>query len=213
MHKITSIIHNQQGPVMIVAMVILVLLTIIGIAATNTSTTEVQISTNAVLHNVALYTADSGIEAGRTALNSIKIADAVSWDNLLFNIDEPDGTKRSIKWYDPSCDPDPCDCTPDPCYTLNDIIDADGGRTVGPATFTLTIKDNNDLDGNDEVDSDNTIELTSTLVSPYRNATATIRTTVRAGEVAYAQDSYNAANSGVATAESELVDNTNGPRW
>jgi hypothetical protein len=208
MQKITSILNNRQGSVIVIALIILVLLTIIGIAATNTSTTEVQISTNALLNNVAFYTADSGIEAGRAALNTLKLNDVSSWDNLLFNLDAADVDKVSIIVNGSACDPDPC-------WTLDDIIDEvePGGRSVGPATFTLTIKDNNDLDGNDEVDSDNTIELTSTLVSPYRNATATIRTTVRAGEVAYAQDSYNAANSGVATAESEVVDNTNGPRW
>ena len=211
MQKITSILNNQQGSVIVIAVIILALLTIIGIAATKTSTTEMQISTNAVLHNVALYTVDSGIEAGRAALNNIKIADAGSWDNLLFNIDEPDGTKKSIKWYDPACAPDPCDCTPDPCYTLNDIIDADGGRTVGPASYTLTVVDNNDLDSNDEVDSDNTVFLTSELVSPYRNATATISTTVRGKGDAYPQELYNARNSGEAGAESETA-STN-MRW
>ncbi len=58
MQKITSILNNQQGSVIVIAVIILALLTIIGIAATKTSTTEMQISTNAVLHNVALYTAD-----------------------------------------------------------------------------------------------------------------------------------------------------------
>jgi hypothetical protein len=212
MQKITSILNNQQGSVVVIAVIILVLLTIIGIAATNTSTTEMQISTNAVLHNVALYTADSGIEAGRAALNIIKIADAGSWDKLLNNSCE-----------DPECPGGP----PDPlevivwngtdCTSLNDILDADGGRTVGPATFTLTISDTDldgidvDLDGNNAVDSDDTIFLTSTLVSPYRNATATIRTTVRGGGVAYSQEHYNAGSSGEAAVESETA--TANLRW
>jgi type IV pilus assembly protein PilX len=204
MQKITSILNNQQGSVIIIAVIILALLTVIGIAATNTSTTEMQISTNAVLHNVALYTADSGIEAGRAALNNIKIADVGSWDNLLFNIDAADDDKVSILVNDVAC-------APDPCYTLNDIIDADGGRTVGPATYTLTVVDNNDLDGNDEVDSDNTVFLTSELVSPYRNATATISTTVRGKGDAYPQELYNARNTGEAGAESETA-STN-MRW
>jgi len=198
MQKITSIINNQQGSVIIIAVIILALLTVIGISATNTSTTEVQVSTNAVLHNIAFYTADSGIEAGRAALNNLKIADAGSWDNLLFNLDAADDDKKPIKWNG-------VDCVPNLCWTLNDILDADGGRTVGPATFTLTIQDNDDLDANDEVDSDDTIFLTSTLLSPYRNATATIRTTVRGGGEAYAQEHYNAGSSGEAVAESETA--------
>ena len=198
MQKITSIINNQQGSVIIVAVIILVLLSIIGIAATNTSTTEMKITTNSLLHNVAFYTADSGIAAGRAALNEIKIADAGSWDRLLFNLDAADEDKKSVKWNG-------FDCAPNLCWTLNDIMDAAGGRTVGPATFTLAIEDNNDLDGDDEVDSDDTIFLTSTLVAPYRNATATIRTSVQGGGEAYAQEHYNAGSSGEAKAESETA--------
>jgi len=208
MQKITSIINNQQGSVIIMAVFILALLTVIGISATNTSTTEVQVSTNAVLHNIAFYTADSGIAAGRAALNNLKIADAGSWDKLLNNSCE-----------DPRCPGGP----PDPlevivwngadCTTLNDILDADGGRTVGPATFTLEINDNIDLDGKDDVDSDDTISLTSTLTAPYRNATATISTMVRGGGEAYAQEHYNASSSGEAGMESEKVNTDDGNRW
>ena len=86
MQKITSITNNQQGSVIIMAVIVLALLTVIGISATNTSTTEVQVSTNAVLHNIAFYTADSGIEAGRAALNNIKIADAASWESRVTTI-------------------------------------------------------------------------------------------------------------------------------
>jgi hypothetical protein len=177
------------------AVIILALLTVIGISATNTSTTEVQVSTNAVLHNIAFYTADSGIAAGRAALNNIKITDAGYWDLLLRNLaTDPAGTEAII-WNGQSC------------TTLNDIIDADGVRTVGPATFSLEIEDNDDLDGNDEVDSDDTVFLTSTLDpdSPYRNTSATIRTTVRGGGEAYAQEHYNAGSSGEAAVESETV--------
>jgi len=198
MQKITSIINNQQGSVIIMAVIILVLLSIIGIAATNTSTTEMKITTNTLLHNVAFYTADSGIAAGRAALTNLKSADAGSWDQLLFNLDAADDDKKSIKLNG-------TDCVPNVCWTLNDILDAAGGRTVGQATFSLAIEDNNDLDGDDEVDSDDTIFLTSTLVSPYRNATATIRTSVRGGGEAYAQEHYNAGSSGEAAAESETA--------
>jgi len=208
MQKITSIINNQQGSVIIMAVIILALLTVIGISATNTSTTEVQVSTNAVLHNIAFYTADSGIAAGRAALNNIKITDAGYWDLLLRNLaTDPAGTEEII-WNGQSC------------TTLNEIIDADGGggRKVGPATFFLVIEDNDDLDDNDEVDSDDTIFLTSTLDpdSPYRNTSATILTTVRGGGEAYAQEHYDASSSGEAGVESEKIDTQDaedGNRW
>jgi hypothetical protein len=200
MQKIASVINNQQGSVIVIAMIVLVLLTIIGITSTTTSTTEVQISTNSVLHNIAFYTADSGIAVGRATLNNIKIEDVGNWDNLLFNRNADDDDKVSIKVGG-------VDCTPDPCWTLDDIIDEiePGGRTVGQATFTLSVVDNDDLDGNDEVDTDDTVFLTSTLVSPFRNATATIRTTVHGGGEAYAQEHYNAGSSGEAAMESETA--------
>jgi len=190
MQEENSIINNQRGSIITMALIFLALLTLTGIAATNTSTTEVKVSANAVLHNVAFYTVDSGIAAGRAALNNIKLADAGNWDKLLFNLDAADEDKWVITWNG-------VDCT-----TLNDIIDAGGGRRVGPARFTLTIQDNEDLDGNPEVDLDDTIFLTSTLESPYRNATATIRSMVRGGGEAYAQEHYNAGSSGEAAVES-----------
>ncbi|CAB1075919.1 hypothetical protein JY97_07655 [Alkalispirochaeta odontotermitis] len=200
MQKTTSIINNEQGTVIIMAMIVLVMLTIIGISATSTSTTEVQISTNAVLHNIAFYTADSGIEVGRAVLNNIKLADSGNWDNLLFNAsDPPPAVPRVITWNG-------VDCT-----TLDEIIDAEGGRTVGPTAFTLTIEDNNDLDGDPLVDSDDTVILTSQLVAPYRNATATILTTVHGGGVAYSQEHYDAGSTGEAALESESV--SSNVRW
>ena len=203
MLKITSILKNQQGSMIVIAMIILALLTIIGISATNISNTEVMVSTNAMLHNIAFYTADSGIEAGRTALNIIKIGDAASWDNLLFNIDAAAGALRPVKKRDlVACDPDEfCDCTTNLCYTLNDIIDqTPGGQSVGQATFTLTVADNDDLDDNGQVDTDDIVLLTSTAT--YRNATVTIETIVRGGGEAYAQEHYNAGSSGDAISES-----------
>ena len=225
MQKITSIINNQQGSVIIMAVIVLALLTVIGIAATNTSTTEVQVSTNAVLHNIAFYTADSGIAAGRAALNDIKIGDAGSWDILLRNLaTDPAGTEAiTLK------DGTPCTWWTKPetgkpskqmfCTTIDHFIDSPGingvKRTVGLATFTLTIEDNDDLDGDDEVDTDDTIFLTSTLDpdSPYRNTSAMIRATVRGGGEAYAQEHYNASSSGESAVESESVNTSGGPRW
>jgi hypothetical protein len=174
----------------------------------------VQVSTNAVLHNIAFYTADSGIAAGRAALNNLKIADAGSWDKLLFNNFAADVDKQSILVNGVAC-------VPDPCWTLDDIIDQiePAGRTIGPANYTLTVADTDldlidvDHDGNNAVDSDDTVFLTSTLVSPYRNADATIRTTVRGGGEAYAQEHYNASSSGEAGMESEKVNTDDGNRW
>ena len=189
MLKITSLLKNEQGSVIVIAIIILALLTIIGISATNMSSTEVKVSTNAMLHNIAFYAADSGIEAGRGALNTIKIADAASWENLL--------QVNEFTWNGEQVD------------TLDEVLDAEGGRTVGQTTFTLTVADNNDLDGNDQIDTDDTVLLTSTAT--YSNATVTIETIVRGGGEAYAQEHYNAGSSGDALSESVAV--TANKRW
>ena len=199
MQKITSITNNQQGSVIIMAVIILALLSIIGIAATNTSTTEMKITTNGLLHNMAFYTADSGIAAGRAALNNLKMADRGSWDVLLFNLGAADADKQIISW------------TGVDCYTLNDIIDADGGRTVGRATFTLAVRDNDDRDNSPEVDSDDTVFLTSTV--SYLGSNVTIETIVQggAGGGAYAQENYDAGSTGEASSESAVPDSVQ--RW
>mgnify|MGYP001827347228 CR=1 FL=1 len=204
MQKITSIINNQQGSVIVMAVIILVLLSIIGIAATNTSTTELKITTNTLLHNVAFYTADSGIAAGRAALTNLKIADAGSWDQLLFNLDAADDDKKSIKWNG-------SDCVPNVCWTLNDILDADGGRRVGQATFSLAIEDNNDRDNNPEVDTDDTVILTSTV--SYLGSNITIEAIIQggAGGGTHAQEHYDAGSTGEASAESAVPDSVQ--RW
>jgi len=173
---------KEEGSVLIVALLILVLLTIIGIAATRTGEIELQISGNEKIHKMIFYAADAGIEVGRAVLNDLKVADAGSWDNLL------SGTQ-----------------------SLDNVIDAGGGRNVGPASFTLAVQDNNDLDGNTQVDTDNTIILTSTASSG--NAQAQIRTTVRytGGGDEYAQEHYDTDSSGVASGEGAAV--AQNQRW
>jgi hypothetical protein len=56
--KTTSIIKNEEGAVMIAALLILVLLTIIGIASTNISNTEVMIATHELIHQQNFYRAE-----------------------------------------------------------------------------------------------------------------------------------------------------------
>ena len=41
-----KILRNDRGSVLIIALLVLVLLTIIGISATNTTTTDIQIASN-----------------------------------------------------------------------------------------------------------------------------------------------------------------------
>lgn len=59
---------NQKGSAIIFAMLILVVVTLIGISATNTSVTELQISANDRLYKQAFYAADGGTEMAQNLI-------------------------------------------------------------------------------------------------------------------------------------------------
>ena len=64
-------LHNQRGAVLVTAMVILALLTIIGMAATNTSMLETMISATERTHSEAFYTAEAGVDHLRRNFKSV----------------------------------------------------------------------------------------------------------------------------------------------
>ncbi len=61
---VRRVLSNQNGSVIVVAMIMLVLLTLIGISSSRTSTTEVQIATHNQNYHVEFYLADSGWRQG-----------------------------------------------------------------------------------------------------------------------------------------------------
>jgi Tfp pilus assembly protein PilX len=191
-----SILVNEKGSVIVVAMIILALLTLIGISAVTTSTTEVNIAANDQLNKMVFYTADAGIEVGRQMLNSIKTADSTAWDRLLA------GT--TFTWKDKSGNSIAVN-------NLNQVVDATATRQVGLGTFALQVSDNDDLDGNPLVDTDDTIILTSSGSGPH--AQAQVRVTVRytGPPDQYAQEGYDSRKSGANANESTAVQNNR--RW
>jgi len=68
MRYILHIGNNEKGSALIISILILLLLTIIGIAATNTSTIEILISGNDKVHKMAFHQAEGGTEVGRELL-------------------------------------------------------------------------------------------------------------------------------------------------
>ena len=196
MKIIMSNLKCDDGSIVVVALIMLALLSIIGIAATNTSNTEVKISTNEQLYKIVFFGADTGIEVGRQILNDIKIANAGNWDNILagtaFTWQDSDGNDVNVS-------------------TLDQLVDATWNRNVGMATYTLQVIDNDDLDGNPLVDTDNIVVLTSTAT--YRNARAQIQAAVRyAGpDDEYAQEHYNTGNTSEAANENAEIAGTQ--RW
>ena len=59
-----SVLHNERGSALVIALLMLVVLTLIGISATTTTTFELQIATNDRLARTAFYVADSSTELG-----------------------------------------------------------------------------------------------------------------------------------------------------
>ena len=56
---------DEKGSVLLIAVLILVVLTVIGISAITTSTIEIQIAGNEMLYKTNFYAADGGTEVGR----------------------------------------------------------------------------------------------------------------------------------------------------
>jgi Tfp pilus assembly protein PilX len=184
-------LRNEEGSVLIITVLVLVLLVVIGITATRTTTTELQISGNEKVHKIAFYAAEAGVEVGRTILNELKLADSGNWDNLLAANDLVGQTAGITN--------------------LNDLIDETADRDVGQASFSLQVRDNNDLDGSTVVDTDNIIVLTST--GTFRRARVDIEAIVRydGGGDQYAQEHYDSDSSG--RAARETTEASNNIRW
>jgi type IV pilus assembly protein PilX len=68
MQKIKYLLNNENGSVLVAAIMILALLTIVGMAAMNTSTTETSLATNTLLYERAFYTAEAGFEHAKAVL-------------------------------------------------------------------------------------------------------------------------------------------------
>ena len=187
---------SENGSVLVVALLMMVLLTLIGISASNTSTTEMQISSNEQLNRMVFYAAEAGLNVGRQVLSDLKLANPGNWDSMLA------GT--AIAWQD-------ADGNNVNVSTLDQVVDATWTRTVGQTTFNLQVQDNDDLDGNPLIDTDNIVLLTSTAT--YRNARAQIQAAVRYRGPAdnYAQEHYDTGNTGTALNESAEI--TNQSRW
>lgn len=68
MKVIDKKLSQQDGSVIVIALLLLVALSILALFTTRNSTTEIQISTNELQHNIAFYSADSGLELGAELL-------------------------------------------------------------------------------------------------------------------------------------------------
>jgi hypothetical protein len=128
MLKMESQLKNENGSVIVVAMIILALLTVLGIASTNTSTLEVRIATNSQDHQLDFYVADSGWKDAAMFLEDQ--SSVPSWINGQGTIVKNFGSDGNTYTGEPPA-PDFTALTPDSLHD-GDGIDNDGdGDTDG----------------------------------------------------------------------------------
>jgi hypothetical protein len=92
MQKIKYLFSNENGSVIVVALMMMVLLTILGLAAINTSTTERHLAVNTLLYERAFYAAEAGFEHAKGVLkvpyneqnqSNIALGNPGSWSFVL----------------------------------------------------------------------------------------------------------------------------------
>jgi hypothetical protein len=179
MKKTLLLLNNQDGMVLIMAVMFLALLTIIGLSASRTSVVEVQIANNTMEHVRTFYAAEAGLAHAIKMLEDpfvahnadlVRAGQPANWDFAL------DGTYRaasdSVDTYDgdnvlwSGYDMYPPDGTPDGAVWIQDH-DIDG--------ISYTVRVWNNLDnGNAEVDNDGLIWIQSDAVAP-RGGRASVR--------------------------------------
>jgi type IV pilus assembly protein PilX len=149
MEKI-QVVENERGSVLIIALIMLVLLTILGISASTTSDIEVQIAGNERNYKRTFYTANSGIEHVKASLSN-----ALTTNQAIQIATDP----TSMRWT----------------FALNGSTgnNFNSGISVLNQAFALNgyaydvrIWDNNDGDGDLATDSDGIIFSESHATGP-----------------------------------------------
>jgi len=100
-------LNNEEGSVLILALIMLVLLTLIGISATTTSTIEIKIAGNERAYKRNLYSAEAAVmqcaqNMEQTNLQNPKPA----WLGLIGTVNEPADIRLTTFWEAP-VDPTP----------------------------------------------------------------------------------------------------------
>ena len=157
-------INDQRGSVIVAALMMLALLTIIGFAATNMSTTELNISTNALLYERAFFTAEAGLQRAKESLrtqfddfNGAQIASGIQpvWDFALNGAGgfpaPADDSELGVKAVE--------------------FISAD---TLNGVTYRVRFWDNDDGDGDREKDVDGKIYVRADASEPARGGRCSI---------------------------------------
>jgi hypothetical protein len=185
--KELKVIKDEKGSVLVIALIMLVLLTILGITATTTSNIEVQIANNERNYKQAFYVANAGIEHARASL----AAALAQYQGAQISASNPD-----LRWT----------------FALNgDVPDVDaaigydfetGAPWLGDTTFnppngySYTVRIFNDTaDASPTVDS-NGIIIAEVLATRPGNVAVRLRVRLLATATGESVNSYSAQQGG-----------------
>ena len=167
MKNVCCTLKNDEGLVMVAVILILALVTIIGIAARNMSSTEVNISTNSLLYERAFYTAEAALRLAKASLsapyvnqNQAQIAGGGE-GNWTFALD------GSLDGYGVAMD-DPNDNL----IGTHLVWWIKQGKLNG-VTYSVRVWDNND-DGDPTTDTDGLIYVRADAENPARGGRCSI---------------------------------------
>ena len=155
-----SLLNNQRGTALIVALLMLVVLTLIGISATTTTTFELQISGNDKLYKRSFFAADGGTAAGSELIEqSIEERDWTD-DSTRGNVGILNGDFYLNRDTDAGIDPIPSDNPPnlDAVIPLSAIVDT----TASPFVLDTSVPHTNlKIVGNSQLSSGSAVQLAS----------------------------------------------------
>ncbi len=92
-----KMLNNDRGSIMVVALLLLVFLTIIGITATSNTRMELNVTRNSQIYKRDFYVADSGWRAAAMNLQDFGLA-FPSYPNGVKTYGSPDGTLNNIDY-------------------------------------------------------------------------------------------------------------------
>ena len=104
-----SILRNERGVALVIALIMLIVLTLIGIASISTSVFEAKISGNERIGSAAFYSASGGVEVGidripDTNAYSGKIGNDESYRSGPMTATSPQPLKNLGKFFKPGFD-------------------------------------------------------------------------------------------------------------
>lgn len=153
-----SLLNNERGTALIVALLMLVVLTLLGIAATTTSTVELQISGNDKLYKRSFFAADGGTAVGSELIEqSIEERD---WTDDLTkgNVGIMNGDFYLNRDTDVGIDPIPSDTNQDAVIPLSAIVDP----TASPFVLDTSVpRTNLKIVGNSQLSTGSAVQLAS----------------------------------------------------